>query len=228
MVLTLRSVDARGTTWTRVLGAAALAIGLVATDAHAAHAETLSADENARLMRGETITREETLERGEDHRYVGGVTYTVVDASADEIATLLEDVAAYKQILPRTKRARIVGVDGSDFFVELRQGNAIAEAAYTIRVRRDPAKREVRFWLDPSRPHGIDDAWGFFRYEPLAQVTPGVPRVLLTYGVLVDLGPGIVRDLFEERLRALMLSVPQRVREYVWRAIRPRRPGAHV
>jgi hypothetical protein len=207
----------------RALGGVALACALWPTQARA---DALSPDENTRLMHGETIQRTETVERGEDHRYVGGVTYTIVEASPDELAALLEDVAAYKQILPRTKRARIVGVDGSDFFVELRQGNAIAEAAYTIRVHRDPAKREVRFWLDPTRPHGIDDAWGFFRYEPLAQVTPGVPRVLLTYGVLVDLGPGIVRDLFEERLRAMMLSVPQRVREYVWRAIRPRRARA--
>jgi hypothetical protein len=202
----------------------ALAFGMVAP--HAAHAEGLSADENTRLMHGETIRREQTVARGEDGRYVGGVTYTVIEATADELEALLDDVSAYEQILPRTKHANLVGADAGDRFVELRQGNALYETEYTIRVRKDPAQHEVRFWLDRSRPHGIADAWGFFRYEPLAQVSPGVPRVLLTYGILVDLGPGIVRDLFEERLRAMMLSVPQRVRQYVWHAIAPRRPRA--
>ncbi len=192
----------------------------------AASAASLSADENVRLMHGETIARPQTVVRGEEGHYVGGVTYTVVDARAGELASLLEDVDAYLQILPRTKRARIVGTAGDDIFIELSQGNALYETSYTLRVRKDPTRREVRFWLDPSRPHGIADAWGFFRYEPLAQVTPGVPRVLLTYGILVDLGPGLVRDLFEERLRAMMLSVPQRVRAYVWHAIRPRRTRA--
>jgi hypothetical protein len=171
-------------------------------------------------MRGETVERLQTLERGDDHRYVGGITYTIVEAAPDELEALLGDVHAYKVILPKTKRAQLVGVDAGDLFIELRQGNAIAEASYTLRVHRDPEKREVRFWLDRTRPHGIADAWGFIRYEPLAQIAPGVPRMLVTYGVLADFGPGIVRDLFEERLRTLMLSVPQRMREYVWREIR--------
>ena len=227
-------MSAWGTSLKRVLSGGLIGCALLAPLSLAptvAHAEALSSAENARLMRGETIQREETIQRSENQRYVGGVTYTVVEATADELGALFDDVGAYQEILPRTKHASIVGTEGSDFFVELRQGNAIAEAAYTIRVHRavlPGGVREVRFWLDPTRPHGIDDAWGFFRYEPLAQVSPGIPRVLLTYGVLVDLGPGIVRDLFEERLRAMMLSVPQRLRQYVWRAVRPRRAHSRV
>jgi hypothetical protein len=207
--------------WTRAVAFAVLS-GLLALP-RVASAEALGADENARLMRGETVQREETVDREDGRHFVGGVTYTIIEATPDELVGLLDDVAAYKRILPRTKSAQIVGVDGGDMFVELHQGNAIAEASYTIRVHRDAKKHEVRFWLDPTRPHGIDDAWGFFRAEALAQVTPGVPRVLLTYGILVDLGPGIVRELFEERLRAMMLSVPQRVREYVLHEVRSRR-----
>src|SRR5690606_5173265 len=100
----------------------------------------------------------------------------------------------------------------------LAQGNALMEAEYTIRVRR--TRNEARFWLDPSRPHGIDDAWGFFRYQPFVGAN-GEPRVLLTYGVLVDMGPGIVRELFEERVRAALLSVPQLVRREVAELRRP-------
>src|SRR4029079_18004815 len=151
-----------------------------------------------------------------------------VDRPPEELAAVLEDVRTYRQVLPRTKQARLVGENGSDFFVELRQGNSLVEAKYTLRARKDAAHHEVRFWLDKSRPHGIADAWGFFRYEAVPRsalgadpVASGPPRTLLTYGILVDVGPGLVRELFEERLRALMLSVPQLVQRYVAENVRP-------
>ncbi|MCL2725925.1 MAG: hypothetical protein FWD69_15985 [Polyangiaceae bacterium] len=179
--------------------------------------ERLSAEEARRLERGETIARDQTWERG-DSRYVGGLTYTVVDTSVAELTSVIEDVSAYRRVLPRTKQARLVGVDGPDRLVEVVQGNALVEASYTLRIRTEAAapsgRREFRFWLDPSRPHGIDDAWGFFRLEPFIG-HHGEPRVLLTYGVVVDIGSGIVRDLFEERIRSALLSVPQLVRRYV-------------
>jgi len=190
--------------------------------AWSARSGPLSGDESARLSRGETIVREQTWEPG-DRRYVGGVTYTVIDGDAAEVYAVLDDVSAYRRVLPRTKKARVVATDGDDRLVEIVQGTSLVEATYTIRVRREPISakggHEVRFWLDPSRPHEIDDAWGFFRLEPF--LTPaGEPRVLLTYGVLVDVGPGIVRELFEEKVRAAMLSVPQLVRRYVGEARR--------
>jgi hypothetical protein len=197
--------------------AAVVALGsaLVATSARAG---SLTADESARLARGETVTREQTIDRG-DRRYVGGVTYTVVDASAAEIGALLEDVDAYRKLLPKTKRARLVGIDRGDRLIELASGTSLVEAEYTLRVRRVADAREWRFWLEPSRPHGIDDAWGFFRLEPFVSAS-GEQKVLLTYGVLVDVGPGLVRDLFEERVRSALLSVPQLVRGCVAEARR--------
>ena len=186
---------------------------LLALPSSSASADTLAPSEQARLERGETVIRPQTIERGEQH-YVGGVTYTVLDVSAAEISALLDDVSAYRHVLPKTKAARKIGVDRGDTLVELVQGNALYEATYTIRVHR--SARELRFWLEPTRPHEIDDAWGFFRVEPF-MTGNGEERVLLTYGVLVDVGPGIVRELFEERVRAAMLSVPQLVQRHLAR-----------
>ena len=196
-----------------VAPASARAESLVSGAESAAEARkhALSTEESARLARGETVIREQTLERG-DHRYVGGITYTVVDASSAEVAAIFDNVELLRRVLPRTKRARVVGSSGGDQLLELAQGNAVMEAEYTVRLRR--GRNQVRFWLDPSRPHGIDDAWGFFRYEPFIGAS-GEERVLLTYGVLVDVGPGIVRELFEERLRTALMSVPQLVRRQV-------------
>jgi hypothetical protein len=182
-----------------------------------ARADSLTSDETARLGRRETVIREHTLERGE-HRWVGGVTYTVLDASAAEVAAVLDNVDTLSRVLPKTKRARVVGTRGGDQLLELVQGTSIMEAEYTVVVRR--GTRESRFWLDPSRPHGIDDAWGFFRYEPFIGEA-GEERVLLTYGVMVDVGPGIVRELFEERVRTALLSVPQLMRRQVAELRRP-------
>ena len=203
--------------------AALFALGVVARapDARADRADRLTAPESARLAHGETVIREHTWTPGSSARYIGGLTYTVVDAGAAEISSLLENVEAYRRVLPRTKRVRLVSIEpNGDRLIELVQGTALVEATYTIRVRYFPAIREVRFWLEASRPHEIDDAFGYFRVEPFTG-PGGEEQALLTYAVLVDIGPGIVRDLFEERVRAALLSVPQLVRRYVAEARHP-------
>jgi len=203
----------------RVAAGVALLIGLVAAPRAGQAGEVAPASEEAatRLDRGETVVFDQTLD-SKGRRYVGGVTYTMIDADPSELIGLFGDVSAYRQVLPRTRQARLVGMNDGDLFVELRQGNSMVETAYTIRVHREADERGAgatyRFWLDRTKPHGIEDAWGYFRVEPAGESPSGSPRTLLTYGILVDIGPGLVRDLFEERLRQLALTVPQRVREY--------------
>ncbi len=199
----------------------ALAIALPLFGGTVARAEGLSAPENAQLLAGGTVVREQTVD-GDDHRYVGGVTYTIVEASPEELSATFDDVSAYEELLPRTKSATRVKGPGDGVFIELSQGNNVATATYTIQVRRYPRENTVRFWLEPSLPHAIDDAWGFFRTEALPPAPDGTPRTLLTYAILVDVGAGLVRTFYEERLRAAMLSVPQLVRQYVLRSYRGR------
>lgn len=202
-----------------LVAAGLVALGGIGTSA----AEPLSPAEATRLEQGQTVVRPETLTEGE-HRYVGGVTYTVLPASTADLDALFEDVGGWAKVLPRTKRARLVPSPAEqseeargDRFVELTQGNALVNAVYTIRVRR--TGDEVRFWLAPERPHDIDDAWGYFRFTPFTD-EGGEARVLVTYGILVDVGPGLVRELFEEKVRSAMLSVPQLLRRHVTAARR--------
>jgi hypothetical protein len=186
--------------------AAALALAaLLAGSPKAARADGLGVEETGRLMRGETVTRSQELVRG-PRRYVGGVTYTVVDASPDDLAAALDDINAWRRFLPRTRNAERVGSAGEDPLVRVTHGSALVRVAYTLRVHRDGNR--VRFWMDPSRPHDIEDAWGFFRSEPLPD-----GRTLVTYGILIDMGDGILRDMFESRVRELALEVPDHVRD---------------
>jgi len=188
----------------RALAAAAVSVAMVLGSA-AARADGLSRGETDRLLRGETVSRTQELRRG-PRRYVGGVTYTIVEADADALSSLLDDVGGWRRFLPRTRDARRVGAIDGDMLVEVTHGSALVQVAYTLRVHRE--SNVVRFWMDPSRPHDIEDAWGFFRVEPMPD-----RRALVTYGILIDMGDGLLRDLFENRVRELALEVPEHVRE---------------
>lgn len=202
----------------------ALALVLPLFFSKAARADGLSPSENALLASGGTVVREQTVE-DDDHRLVGGVTYTIVEATPEELGATFDDVDAYEKLLPRTKSATKVKGPGDGTFIELSQGNGVVTASYTIQVRRYPREHTVRFWLEPSFPHAIDDAWGYFRTEALAPSADGTPRTLLTYAILVDVGAGLVRTFYEEKLRAAMLTVPQLVRQYVIRSYRTSKQG---
>lgn len=172
--------------------------------------------DRARLERGESIAFPQTADIQGRH-YVGGVAYAIIEATPDEFFDILEDTDAWESVLPKTKLATRVTAGPNEERVELHQGNAIVDATYTLHLVREPAAQRVRFWLDLNRPHTIDDAWGFFRYQVMSR--PGEPsRLLVTYGALVDIGPGVLRALYEPRLHAAMLTVPERLRAYVERA----------
>ncbi len=189
-------------------------------------ARPLTTEETARLLNGETIVREQTVtsDDDEDHRWIGGVAYTVVDATPDEVLSLAGDEAAFAQILPRVKTAKRVDGNGDDQHVQITQGTSLVTASYVLHVRKYQKEQTLRFWLDPAYAHGIDDAWGFVRATPITTTT-GEVKTLVTYGALVDIGQGFVRAFYEERLRAAMLSVPQLLRAYVKRSIREPRTG---
>jgi hypothetical protein len=190
-----------------VASACAAAIALAATAASSA-APPLAGSEKSALIAGHTVSRPLAFERRGGH-YVGGVSYQVVRAVPEEVLAAVTNVQALPEILPRTKRATLIDVKDGRARVELVQGNALAEATYTVLLERS-GPGEVRFWLDRSRPHGIDDVWGYFRARPFA---PG--KTLVTVGVAVDVGPGLVRMLFEERIQRLALETPRHIREWV-------------
>lgn len=177
-----------------------------------AKADGLTQGEMRRLLRGESVERAQSLSRG-NRRYVGGLSYLIVDARVDGLAPILSNVDTWRRILPSTRSARRVGEMGGDTLVEVTHGSALVQATYTMRVHRDD--HEVRFWMAPQRRHDIEDAWGFLRAEPLAD-----GRTLVVYGIMIDMGPGVLRDLFEGTVRDLALSVPERVRAFLRRSPR--------
>jgi carbon monoxide dehydrogenase subunit G len=174
----------------------------------------LTNSEIARLTGGQPVIREDTVERS-GRRYVGGVSYVLINAAPEQVTSVLDNVSTYRQILPRTRSLRQIGFSRQgDTIIELEQGNSLVHGRYTVRVRHERPTQEsssstIRFWLDQSLPHDIDDAGGFFRVEPMGEGT------LLTYMVMVDLGSGPFARLFENKVRNVALSTPQLVKSYV-------------
>jgi hypothetical protein len=191
----------------RLIGIAAVAALALAAVPGVARADGLSRGETDRLLRGDTVARTQQVRRGA-RRYVGGVTYTIVEAGIADLASLLDDVRSWRRFLPKTRDAQRVGAVGGDSLVEITHGSPLVKVAYTLRVQREGSV--VRFWMDPSRSHDIEDAWGFFRAEPMPD-----GRTLLTYGILIDMGDGLLRDMFEDRVQELALEVPDNVRQVV-------------
>jgi hypothetical protein len=187
-------------------------VAVVAVAGTANAGAELSQAEIRALSAGQLVVRADTTERA-GRRYVGGVSYIVIGARPKEVTTLLDDVRAYREILPRTRSVHWLGMARSgESILELEQGTSLVHGRYVVRVRHEPGNDDsavIRFWMDPSFRHDIADAGGFFRIEPFGDKT------LLTYLVMIDLGDGIVVRLFEGRVQRAALSTPALVKSYV-------------
>jgi hypothetical protein len=187
---------------------------LSATSLALAAGSELTEREIADLEAGHMVARPENIER-DGRRYIGGVSYIMIDAPAEQVIGVLDDVRTYRDILPRTRSVRWLGIGRTgDTVVELEQGNALAHGKYAVRIRRERGEGGassglIRFWLDPAFSHDIADASGFFYVETVGEKTR------LTYLVMVDLGAGVWGQMFEGRIRRAALSAPLLVKKYV-------------
>lgn len=171
-------------------------------------APVLNAREQEALHAGGMVSR--ALRFAQDGgSYVGGVSYQVVDARPELVLAALSDVNNWPEALPRTKSARLLASSDGLSRVELVQGGSFVDARYTVLLARADADT-IRFWLDPSAPHDIRDVWGFFRVKGL----PG-GRSLITVGAALDLGDGLTRLLFEEKIAGMLLRAPRKIRQFV-------------
>ncbi|RYZ08950.1 MAG: hypothetical protein EOO73_06565 [Myxococcales bacterium] len=171
-------------------------------------AASFTAHEREALDAGGMVSRPLRFQH-EGGRYVGGVSYQVVDARPELVLAALSDVSNWPEALPRTKSARLLTSTDGLSRVELVQGSSLVDARYTVVLNRADAET-IRFWLDPSAPHDVQDVWGFFRVREL----PG-GRSLITVGAALDLGNGITRMLFEDKIASMLLRAPHKIRQFV-------------
>jgi hypothetical protein len=184
-------------------------LALVSAPAKATPSPAFSLGEREALLSGDVVSRPMHFDT-QAGSYVGGLSYSIVHAPAATVLVALSNVENLPQALPRTKSARLVDVQGAEARVELVQGKGALEAAYTVRIQRVPGRSELRFWLDPTRPHDIEDVFGFFRVEPF-----GEGKSLVTVAAALNLGSGFASLFFSDAIERTVLSAPGQIREYV-------------
>jgi hypothetical protein len=185
-----------------------VAIALLLCCSAPARADALSGGEVDQLFRGQNVNRRQDVRLG-SRRYVGGVAYSIVDWKPADVTSLLYDTSLWRRFIPMSPHVARLANAGGDPRVEVSHGTAFVNVRYSMRIKREGTV--VRFWMDPTLPHDIEDIWGFFRPEQLAD-----GRTLITFGILIDLGDGMLRDLFENKVRELaVVEIPNNVRTVI-------------
>ncbi|MEO6599356.1 MAG: SRPBCC family protein [Polyangiaceae bacterium] len=195
-----------------LIAASLVLLASASTPAHAAESissPAMGRAEREALLAGEVVSRPMHFNT-ETGSYRGGLSYSLVNAPAEAVLSALSNVETLPQALPNTKSARLIDVHGGLARVELVHGGG---TTYTVQIQRSASpccRSELRFWLDSSRPHDIEDVFGFFRVEPF-----GVGKSLVTVAAALDLGSGLTSLFFSNAVERSVLSTPRRIRDYV-------------
>jgi ribosome-associated toxin RatA of RatAB toxin-antitoxin module len=183
-----------------------LAITATCVAPEASARSDLSASERAHLAAGGTVIEESVVER-DGRRFVGGVAYRIVDADVSRLSTIVRDPRRYRELFPHLAEARLLSIDErGQAKIRFDHANGPFHAGYVARVSFSDRGRAGRFRIDRGAPSSLQDGWGFVRLTEL----PG-HRTLVTFGVLFDLGGGLVRLLFEKKIQRAALGFPDRL-----------------
>jgi len=210
-----------------------------------------------RPLLGAELTREEEMRLASDvpirvpldldlpqGSYFGGLEYLRVDATVDEVMTVAGDPGSYTSILYATREARVMSQSGRDMQVYLRQDLGGISVSYAMLVRREAANL-IRFRLDPSQPHDLDDGWGYLRAEPWSEPpwfgrwkTPEPPSVgkrktsephsIITWGLLLRIDATPLKLHYSEQIRRYAMLTPRLIAETLFHRRVARRRGRPI
>jgi hypothetical protein len=168
-----------------------------------------SENERRLLRRGELVVRREAEQRG-DLRLIGGTAFQVVDAPPDAVWRAVMDIPAWRRFVPQVTVARVVAEGRSQRTIYLRHAQGPVEADYHLNLRYSSETHMAQFRLDKTRPHDIREGWGFFIVSPF-----GDGQSILTFGVMVDVGSGVMTGLMRPALHQWMLRVPEQLKNFI-------------
>ena len=187
----------------RPFGCALLASAVLAI---ASPASALSGLDKARLAQGESVVEPTTLRR-DDHKFVGGVSYRIVDANEHAVSKIIRAPQRWRELLPRVTDVQLGKIDEHGRgHVRLTHAFGPFSGSYSVVIAFSDKGRSARFWIDKKQENALEDGWGYVRLTPL----PG-GKTLVTWGVLFDLGDGLTRSLFEGKIQRLALEFPRRL-----------------
>ena len=187
------------------------ALLLVAVQAKAGlSSSSFTPEEWRKLEAGELVLRPTSREQGST-RLMGGSSWQIIDAAPDAVWRALLDTSHYHKMMPQVLEARVVGKKDNVRTVFLRQGaKGLAEAKYYLRVSVHEDRHDITFTVDDKRPRELlRSAWGFYTVRPYRD------RTLLAYGVMADIGTGIMAGIMRSNVHEWMLRTPWLIKRFI-------------
>ncbi len=197
-------------TVTAALAALLAVVSLVGTAlAQRPTAAPFTPEERQRLIAGQLVRRPETRREG-GNTYIGGTSWMRVRAPREQVWDAIVNAANYPRLIPGVDTARVVEERGDERIVYLRHSYSFVSAAYFARVRVDRRHWTIHFELDPTQPHDVRDGRGFITLDRYRG-----DETIVTWGVMADVGSGILTGVFAPVIYDWILRVPWCVRGFV-------------
>ncbi len=165
-------------------------------------------DERALLLAGELVSRDMSRREGDDHLF-GGSSWQRVHAPIDRVWQTVTDPSAYPRLIPSLERVRVVEAREHERVLLMHHSYAIASTDYYAIMRIDDAHHRIEFELDRSRPHDVRSGRGFVSLSPYHGDT------IVAWGMLADVGAGMLQQVFGPFLNQWLLLPPRCVRDEV-------------
>jgi hypothetical protein len=167
----------------------------------------LTAGDLEEVLGGRMVVKERVVFRN-GRKYVGGLSFQLVHATPEFVITTIFSPEAALEWMPQTLSAVALERAPDYLLVRFEQGEKPFIATHSMHFWRDDMA--IRWKLDPTKHHDIEDAWGF-----LSATSWGSERSLVTLGILIDLGDGVVRAFAEPDIQRTVLGTPSTIRGYV-------------
>lgn len=190
---------------------AMLVLGTAAAQQDSASTDGFTAAEVRQLAEGGLVQRRASRRRGQQ-RLIGGNSWQVIDQSVETTWRALCDTAAYPRMLPATEDAEVVSHHPGRRVVRIRHAVGLIRAEYYLQMTYDHDRRDITFRLDRQRPADLRAAWGFLNVRPYED---DANRSLLSYGVMVDPGGGMLGGVLRGQIHDWLLRVPETTRQYL-------------
>ncbi len=176
-----------------------------------------TAEEKRTLQAGRLVMRS-TIEKRGKRELFGGASWQIVDVPVDALWKAIKDVPRFDRLMPEVHEASIVQVLNPSLWrvrVEHRLGPVSID--YHVRATVHEDRKDATFLLERTEDSNIRSAWGFFTARPY-----GKKRSLLSYGVMADLGNGLVAGALRLLVHEWMLKVPWTMKRFIEGSGRPR------
>ena len=170
--------------------------------------------EQQNLDAGKLVTRYEHKAVG-NLKLVGGTSWQVVDASPEVVWKGFREFHRWKHFLPQCDASKILKRSGKGVILRIEHSEGPISATYHMLIKPSETIRAAHFKLSSRYSNDIREGWGFVRITPYKG-----DKALISYGVMADVGTGILAGTARSSIHKWMLHVPRLFRQDLRRRLR--------